>query len=526
MTEHASHGRDGDEERGRRSRPRPIEPRDIAPLLDRLPPHAYEAEMSVLGSMLFDPAVTGDVIQVLRDGTSFFGDANRIVFDAMVELYDKYNALDVVQLTQLLTDRGLLERIGGMEHLLEIAESVPSAANAMRYARIVKDKSVQRRLIEAAGEILVEAHHGGDSVRECLEEAEKKIYQIAGQTEQSHAESMRDLVVEVIQAIEQSDGRLITGVPTGYPDLDEMTHGLQPGEMIILAARPSMGKTALALNLSEQMAMQGYPVGVFSLEMSKQALVQRLLSARSGVDSQKIRRGMLSGEEWERLQAACGELYEAPLLIDDTPGLSLLQMRAKARRMASKHGIRAIVIDYLQLMTSGRRAESRQVEISEISRGVKAMARELSVPVICLSQLNRAAEQREGHRPRMSDLRESGSIEQDADIVSMLHREEYYHQADPDWKLHNPDKVGLTELIIAKQRNGPTGTVRLSWNGATTRFHSWTSMEPPGGFAEIQTDPMPGGARSAFASGGRTGPVANFRDGGGPDADFVDGIPT
>lgn len=524
MTENGSHGRDGDD--GRKKRPRTIEPQDIVPLLDRLPPHAYEAEMSVLGSMLFDPQVTGDVIQVLRDGENFFAEANRVVFDAMVELYDKYNALDVVQLTQLLTDRGDLERIGGMEHLLEIAESVPSAANAMRYAKIVKDKSVQRRLIEAAGEILVEAHHGGESVRDCLEEAEKKIYKIANQAETTQAESMRDLVVEVIQAIEQSDGRLVTGVPTGYPDLDEMTHGLQPGDMIVLAARPSMGKTALALNLAEQMAMQGYPTGVFSLEMSKEALVQRLLSSRSGVDSHKIRRGMLSSEEWAKLQTACGELYEAPIMIDDTPGLSMLQMRAKARRMASKHDIRALVIDYLQLMTSGRRAESRQVEISEISRGVKAMARELRVPVICLSQLNRAAEQREGHKPRMSDLRESGSIEQDADIVSLLHREEYYYQADPDWKLHNPEKVGLTELIICKQRNGPTGNVRLMWNGATTRFHSWTNMEAPGGFHDIHTEPVDAGPRSAFSAKPASGPVSGFRDGGGPPAGFVDGIPT
>ena len=430
--------------------------------------------MSVLGSMLFDPAVTGDVIQVLRDGSAFFSEANRVVFDAMVELYDRHNALDVVQLTQLLTDRGDLDRIGGMEHLIEIAESVPSAANAMRYARIVKDKAVQRRLIEAAGEILVEAHHGGENVRECLEEAEKKIYQIASQAEQTQAESMRDLVVEVIQAIEQSDGRLITGVPTGYPDLDEMTHGFQPGDMIILAARPSMGKTALALNLAEQMAMQGYPVGVFSLEMSKQALVQRLLSARSGVDSHKIRRGMLGSEEWAALQQACGELYEAPILIDDTPGLSLLQMRAKARRMASKHGIRAIVIDYLQLMTSGRRAESRQVEISEISRSLKGMAKDLNVPVLALSQLSRAVESRADHKPMLSDLRESGSIEQDADVVMFIFREEYYNPDDEEAR-------NKATVIVGKQRNGPTGEFDLHFHKEFTRFSDLvpTAQEAP-----------------------------------------------
>lgn len=485
--------------------------------------------MSVLGSLLLDPRVTGDVIQVLPDGSSFFNEANKILYDAMVHLYDHHNALDVVQLTQLLEDRGQLELVGGVDRLVEIAHAVPTAANAMRYARLVKDKSIQRRLIDAAGEILVEAHEGGESVSDVLEDAEQRIYKIAHQAEQASVESMRDIVVQVVEAIEETDGAPVTGVPTGFNDLDEMTHGLQKGDMIILAARPSMGKTAFSLNVAEQMAMLGYPCAVFSLEMSKHALVQRMLSARSGVDSHRIRRGMLGAEDWERLQAACGELYDAPLFIDDTPGLSLLQMRAKARRLASKHGIRAFVIDYLQLMTSGRRAESRQVEISEISRGVKAMARELEAPVICLSQLNRAAEQREGHRPRMSDLRESGSIEQDADIVAMLHREEYYHQADPDWAIHNEDKVGLCELIIAKQRNGPTGVVKLTWSASTTRFLNWTGGAPAGGFVEsMPVGPggsVSAGGRSAFSAATPSGPVGDFRDGGGPDSDHAGGIP-
>ena len=362
MDEHDAQGGD---RRGRAGgagsdagRTKKVEPRELARLFDKLPPHAYEAEMSVLGSLLLDPRVTGDVIQILPDGKSFFNEANRVLYDTMVELYDTHNQLDVVQLTQLLTDRGQFERIGGMDHLLEVAHAVPTAANAMRYARLVKDKSIQRGLIDAAGEILVEAHHGGDQVRDVLESAEQRIYKIAHQAEQAKAESMKELVVEVVQQIEQSDGALVTGVPTGYHQLDEMTHGLQKGDMIILAARPSMGKTAFALNVAEQMSLQGYGVGVFSLEMSKHALVQRMLSAKSGVDSHRIRRGMLGNEDWDRLQTACTALYDAPLFIDDTPGLSLLQMRAKARRMASKHGIRAFVIDYLQLMTSGRRSES------------------------------------------------------------------------------------------------------------------------------------------------------------------------
>jgi replicative DNA helicase len=281
-----------------------------------------------------------------------------------------------------------------------------------------------------------------------------------------------------------------------------------------------MGKTALALNIAEQIALTRHGVGFFSLEMSRQQLVQRLLAARSGVDSQRLRRNMLTHEEHHRLLVACDQLLDAPLFIDDTPGLSLLQLRAKARRMVAKHQVEAIFIDYLQLMTSGRRVESRQLEVSEISRGVKAMARELNVPVVALSQLNRAAEQREGHRPRMSDLRESGSIEQDADVVSMLHREEYYHLNDPRWAEDpaNEDKLGVAELIIAKQRNGPTGAVRLSWISSSTRFRDYSPAHAPPGVDAAASAP------AVFAPGRGTGPVDDFRDGGGPDRDDFAGV--
>jgi replicative DNA helicase len=251
--------------------------------------------------------------------------------------------------------------------------------------------------------------------------------------------------------------------------------------MLILAARPSMGKTAFALNLLEQIAQLGVPSVMFSLEMGKQQLIQRMLCALGQIDSQKMRKHMLGSDDYRRLMGACGEISKLPIFIDDTPGLSLLAMRSKARRLKERHGIGFIAIDYLQLMTSGSKVESRQLEVSEISRGIKAMARELELPVLCLSQLNRAAEQREGHRPRMSDLRESGSIEQDADVVMMLHREEYYHRSDPNWADENPDKVGTAELIIPKQRNGPTGTVNLVWDGSTTRFRSQSFSTPPGG---------------------------------------------
>ena len=536
-------------------RPAP-DPRELSRLIQQLPPSDFEAEMSLLGSILIDPKACGDVMLILRGGHEFAKPANGLLYDIMIELYDKLDALDVVQLHSVLKDRDQLSTIGGLDYLVELASAVPSAANAVHYARIVREKSELRVLIETAGEILFDAHNSSDSSRDILEAAEQKIFKVASEAEQTHAESMKDLVMEVLRIVEESDGRMLSGVPSGFADLDEMTHGLQRGEMVILAARPSMGKTAFALNVAEQMALAGHAVAVFSLEMGKQALVQRLLSARSGVDSARMRRGMLGREEWDRLHNACDELHQAPIFIDDTPGLTMLQLRAKARRLKSRHDVEVVLIDYLQLMSSGRRAESRQVEISEISRGVKAMARELDVPVICLSQLNRAAEQREGHRPRMSDLRESGSIEQDADVVAMLHREEYYHVGDEDWAIHNEDKVGLAELIIAKQRNGPTGTVKLTWSSSTTRFLDFSHRQPPDDYSAYvdqsavapvpapQSSPAhsgfqpPGGAGNSPAGGGShfspgrsTGPVADFRDGGGPtdmddgDTDDIDGIP-
>ena len=295
---------------------------------------------------------------------------------------------------------------------------------------------------------------------------------------------------EAIKQIEANEGRLITGVATGYPHLDELTSGFQNGEMIVIAARPSMGKTALALNIAENMVRNDIPVGIFSLEMSRQQLTQRLLSSRSQVSSHKIRRNTLSDNDMNAILGAANELMQVPLYIDDTPGLTIMQLRAKARRLKQKHDVGAIFVDYLQLMTSGRRSESRQQEVSEMSRSVKALARELNIPVICLSQLNRAAEQREGHRPRMSDLRESGSIEQDADVVAMLHREAYYHLNDQAWIEANEDKVSLAELIIAKQRNGPTATMKLTWDNTCTRFYDWTDVTPPsGGYAAVVSEP-------------------------------------
>ena len=456
-------------------------PETINRLLEAMPPHALEAEGSLLGSILIDPTVLNDVQLILHGTDDFFKKANGTLYTLMAELYDKYETVDLVQLEQVAKDRNLLEAVGGIDYLVKVAQAVPSAASASHYARLVKEKSTVRQLIAAAGEILHDAYTKPEDPTEILSEAERRIFSIAQQSEQRHAEQLDDLLNDAIRQLEENDGRIITGVSTGYPNLDEITSGLQPGEMIVIAARPSMGKTALALNIAENIAMRDVPVALFSLEMSRQQLVQRLLSSRASVSGHSIRRNILSDREMAAIIQAADDLMKRPLFIDDTPSLSITQFRAKARRLKQSHDIGVVIIDYLQLMTSGKRAESRQQEVSEISRGVKALARELNVPVICLSQLNRAAEQREGHRPRMSDLRESGSIEQDADVVAMLHREAYYHMSDQGWIEANEEKMNLAELIIAKQRNGPTATVRLTWDNTCTRFHDWTDITPPGG---------------------------------------------
>jgi len=452
----------------------------LAKLLDALPPNSPEAEMSLLGALILDPKVVAEVIQTIRTGDVFYTPAHAAIYDAIVSNYDFHQSGDVVQLAESLKQSGALDAVGGAAYLIRLGESVPSTAAAPHYARIVADNARLRKLIDAAGQMLYDAHHSGefgpDGAREVFDKAERLIFEIAEQSQTNDAEHLKELLHRALEILESSEGRTITGVATGYPDLDEMTSGLQPGELVIVAARPSMGKTAFALNLAEQVALAGEhgqraPVAFFSLEMSRQAVANRIMCARSGVDSQLVRTNRLNEEHYRKLIQACGDLSEAPIYIDDTPSMTILALRARARRLASQHGVKCIMIDYLQLLTSpGSARESRQVEVSSISRGIKALARELNVPVVCLAQLNRGSEQREGHRPRMSDLRESGSIEQDADVIALLHREEYYHQADPDWAEENPERVGAAELIIAKQRNGPTGTVNLIWDNKTTRF--------------------------------------------------------
>ena len=446
----------------RRFEPQPIE---IGKLFDKQPPHALETECALLGSMIIDSQVIGEIVEVIQGSADFYKPSHSVIYEVLIHLYDHNLPVDVVQITQRLKDLNQLENIGGIDYIVMLAESVPSAASATFYARIVRDKATLRRLIDSAGRILHNAYTTADPVDEQLDLAEQAIFALAESKISSEASTIQELLDETYKKLEQHDGEMISGLETGFARLDELTSGLHKGELAIVAARPSMGKTAFAMNIAEHIAVElKQPVAVFSLEMSKQQLAQRLLCSRSKVDSQRLRRNMLQKDDWFQLQRACGELADAPLYIDDSPGLSLLSLRAKARRLCARYHIKAIFIDYLQLM-SGPKSDSREQEVSAISRGIKALARELSVPVVCLSQLNRGPENREGHRPRMSDLRESGSIEQDADVVLMLHREDYYHRGETD---HTDDNQA--EVIIAKQRNGPTDVVKLYFDSATTRF--------------------------------------------------------
>jgi replicative DNA helicase len=506
--------------------------------------------MSLLGSMLLDPQMIPDVLPLVSRADQFYKESHGAIYDAIVEVYDRHHSGDLVQIAEHLRGRDQIELIGGPEYLVDLAESVPSAVNAPHYARIVADRARLRKLIDAAGTILYDAYHAGqdsEGSKQVIDQAEMSIFDIAQEEQVGEPERLKELLQQQIELIEQAEGRGISGIETGFDDLDKLLSGLQQGEMLILAARPSMGKTALALNLAEQVAFGGrtpwsagkgskhVPVGFFSLEMSRGSLAQRLLSARSGIDAHKLRTGSLTMDEWQKLSDAAGELYDVPIYIDDTPGMTVLNLRARARRMVAKHGVKVIFVDYLQLLTApGAARESRQVEVSTISRQIKALARELSIPIVTLAQLNRGAEQRERNRPRMSDLRESGSIEQDADVVMLLHREAYYHKDDEEWVNDpaNEELLHLTELIIAKQRNGPTGVVKLTWDDTTTRFknHDWRHGGGYGGggyndYSSPSKAAENKPAKHGFAPGPKAGPAQDHRDGGGPEGEYDDEPP-
>lgn len=534
-------------------------------LFDKPPPQNEMAEMALLGAMILDANVIHDVIGIIKSPDAFSRQAHGAIYKALVKTYDQKQAGNLVLLAEELETNELLAPIGGLKYLEKLAAETPGPATATHFARIVSDKAKLRRLIAAGGQIVYDAYHSGDAgpegAKEIIDRAEQLVFEIAQQEETSDAQPLSILVQQEYDRLLALQGKGISGVETGFKDLDELTSGLQEGEMIIVAARPSMGKTALMMNLAEQVARGGseppkspksaVPVAVFSLEMSKSSIAQRLLSAASGYSSHDMRSGRLTEKDYDEVCRAVYELADLPILVDDTPGLTVLGLRTRARRLVAQHGVKAIFIDYLQLMTAPNAAkESRQVEVSSISRSIKALARELSVPVVCLSQLNRGPEARGDNRPRMSDLRESGSIEQDADVVMLLHRESYYHVGDKAWEEENADKVNLAELIIAKQRNGPTDVVKLTWDNRVTRFRSYSGYSGgtglPNSFAQHGPGPSRGygggggggggGSHAAppahndpfrvevvpFSPGKKTGPIDGHRDGGGPDRDFGD----
>jgi replicative DNA helicase len=439
-------------------------------------PQDLGAEAAVLGSMIVDPRCIGDVIEVLKRD-AFYHSEHQLIFDVVLALFEKNRGegIDGLLVRSELERRNQMDEVGGVEYLQRVLETVPSSANVLYYAEIVREKMLLRETIAAASEILQDAYEDSGTASEKLDEAERKIFSVTDKRVTGAAVALKDLVTRTFELIEKREGTHVTGLGTGYYELDDLTCGLQKGEMVIIAGRPSMGKTGLALNIAEHVGViEKIPTAIFSLEMSRQQLAERFLCSYSGVDAQLVRKGMLSTEHFQKLVEACGIISEAPIYIDDTAALTPLELRAKARRLKSAYGIRCIFVDYLQLMHVGsKKIESRQQEITTISRYLKALARELEIPVVVLSQLNRAPEGREDHRPRMSDLRESGSIEQDADVVMLLHREDYYHPRGEEG--YEPDNTA--EVIIAKQRNGPTGTVKMTFREKCTRFENLARIE-------------------------------------------------
>ena len=436
----------------------------------RVAPHSIEAEQSVLGGLMLDNRAWDKIADVVVED-DFYRCDHRLIFRAIHQLAAKSDPFDVITLSEWLEQQGLLDDAGGLAYLGTLAKDTPSAANITAYAKIVRDRAVLRQLIAVGNDISNSAYQTeGRTTEELLDEAERRVYQIAeqGARGQQGFASIKELLVKAVDRIDtlfhQDDP--ITGVPTGWGEFDEMTSGLQPGELIIVAGRPSMGKTSFSMNIAEHAAIKsGVPTAVFSMEMPGESLAMRMLSSLGRIDQHRVRTGKLDGDDWPRLTSAMGILAEAPMYIDDSPALSPNELRARARRLSREHGLGLIVIDYLQLMQVHGSSENRTNEISEISRSLKALAKELEVPVIALSQLNRSLEQRPNKRPVMSDLRESGAIEQDADLIVFIYRDEVYNE--------DSEQKGTAEIIIGKQRNGPIGTVRLTFLGQYTRFENF-----------------------------------------------------
>lgn len=436
-------------------------------LIKKIPPHSTEAEKSVIGSMLMSRDAVIAAAEILNK-EDFYEQQYGVLFEAMKELNDEGHPVDVITLKNRLEAKGLPQEFTSLDYVRELLSSVPTSANVRYYAEIVSEKAQLRRLIRAAEEIAGDCYVGKDETASIMDKAEKNIFSVVQQRSGDNFVPIREVVLDALTAIENASKAKgsVTGLATGYPDLDYKTSGFQNSDLILVAARPSMGKTAFALNIAAYMAFRkNIPAAIFSLEMSKGQLMNRLFALESRVNSQNIRTGHLSDEEWAKLVEGAGVISHSNLIIDDTPGINLQQFRSKARKYKLDADIGIIFIDYLQLMAgSGKSGDNRQQEISDISRALKSLARELNIPIVALSQLNRGVEQREDHRPMLSDLRESGAIEQDADVVMFIYRDDYYHR--------DSEEKGIAEIIIAKQRNGPIGTVKLAWLPEYTRFAS------------------------------------------------------
>ena len=438
----------------------------VVNIVDRLPPQNLEAEQSVLGAMLIDNDAITTVAEILR-AVDFYKEAHQKVFQSIMDLQSDAEPVDLVTLSEKLRNEGQLEAVGGIDFLTELANAVPTSAHALYYAKIVEEKSLLRQLISASTKIVGMSYDEPDEVEKILDEAEKLIFEVSQRTSTQDFVPVKEVLMDTFDKIEQlyhNQGN-VTGIPTGFLDLDKNLSGFQHSDLIILAARPSMGKTTLALNMAQHIAIREQrPVAIFSLEMSKDQLVQRMLCAEANINAHRLRTGNLASEDWPKLTDSVGPLSEAALFIDDTAALSVMEMRAKARRLKAEHGLDAIFVDYLQLMHGDKNPENRQQEISQISRSLKALAKELNVPVIALSQLSRAVEQRQDKRPMLSDLLESGGIEANADVVMFIYRDDYYNR--------DSEQQNIAEVIVAKQRNGPIGTINLLFKNEFNKFLS------------------------------------------------------
>ena len=435
----------------------------------KLPPQNIDAEQSVLGGVLVENEAFNKILEYITQ-EDFYREAHRKIFLGMVELFNKNEPVDLITLTEVLKKRNHLEDVGGAAYLASLVDNITTASNISYYAKIVREKSVIRKLITTATEIVTSGYEDSKDVEDLLDEAEKSIFEITGRQIKPSFLDLKSVLKESMKTIERLYERkeFVTGVPTGFGEFDRLTAGLQPADLIVVAGRPSMGKTAFCLNIAQYAAIEAnIPVAIFSLEMSKEQIALRMICSEGRVDAHRLRRGFLDKEDWKKLITAIDVLSQAPIFIDDTPALTALEMRAKARRLKAEHNLGLLIVDYLQLMRGRGSSDNREQEISDISRSLKALAKELNLPIVALSQLNRRVEDRPNKRPQLADLRESGAIEQDADVIAFIYREELYNRSDEDVK-------GIAEILVGKQRNGPTGDIKLTFVDKYTRFENFS----------------------------------------------------